>query len=363
LFRFKTVDNSSGVNGYKRIMDFKDSQVDAGLYVHNGRLDFYPVAEATGIAIAPERYVVVVLTRDSSGIVTGYVNGVQQLSFNDASTQDAVIDTNNTLRFFRDNEFGSNPNEASGGAVARVQMYNEPLSAEEVAASFGGSGPPDFGRCVRLGSKTGGFTNSSCSARSETKAGNYEWRRGVTQAAFTLKAGTATLEGASGSRVVCATEAGSGAYSGSTELANVVLRFSGCESTGHKCTTPGLAEGNLESKKLEGILGWESKSSKKVALDLYPPGKTGPFMEYRCVGGVPIIVSGSLLAPIKAHKMAVTFPMKYKAHKGIQKPQHLEGEANDVLTASLNGEATEQVALTTAATLINEEALEINTAF
>lgn len=111
---------------------------------------------------------------------------------------------------------------------------------------------------------------------------------------------------------------------------------------------------------LEGALGWEAKATKKVALDLYPVGETGVFLEYRCIGGVPITVTGSILVPVKADKMAITSTLKYKASKGRQKPEHLEGEPPQVLTASLNGEASEQIGLTATLTQTNEEALEIN---
>jgi Concanavalin A-like lectin/glucanases superfamily len=143
LFRFTTVTKAGGVGGYKRIIDFKHGQSDSGLYIREGFLRFYePYGEGTTV-IHPEEYVVIVLTRDSSGVVTGYVNGVTQFSFDD-STEAAVIDGENTLRFFRDNEPPSPaPGEASAGAVACIQMYDDALTAEQVAAlkscSIGGT--------------------------------------------------------------------------------------------------------------------------------------------------------------------------------------------------------------------------------
>jgi hypothetical protein len=160
--------------------------------------------------------------------------------------------------------------------------------------------------------------------------------------------------------VTCEGESASGEDSATKEVAGVIVSFSGCESSGQKCTTPGLAEGDLETKTLDGTLGWETESSKKVALDLSPVGRTGPFLEYRCVGGAPVTVTGSVLVPVKADKMDLTSALKYVARKGRQKPEHLEGEANDVLTASLNGEVFEPVGVTSTVTLVSEEALEIN---
>lgn len=137
LFRFATV---TGGNGWQRIVDFKDGTSDHGLYVHQGALELYPDARGSTAAIKAEEYAQVALTRDSTGTVAGYVDGAEQFSFDDSSFDDAVIDGNNTLRFFRDNESGAFPGEASPGAVARVRLYDEALTAEQVAALSGNPG-------------------------------------------------------------------------------------------------------------------------------------------------------------------------------------------------------------------------------
>jgi Concanavalin A-like lectin/glucanases superfamily len=133
LFRMASVD---GGDGWERIADFKNGTTDRGLYVHRGALEFYPHASGAGDAIKPEQYVLAVLTRDGAGRVTGYVNGVSQFSFED-TVGDAVIDSNNTLRFFRDNETGGWEGEASSGAVARIRLYAEALTPAQVAALRG----------------------------------------------------------------------------------------------------------------------------------------------------------------------------------------------------------------------------------
>ncbi len=127
LFEFDSVD------GYRRIVDFKNGTSDNGLYVRNGNLEFYPRAVGTGTPIAANTYVQVVLTRNSSGTVVGYVDGSQQFSFSDTSN-DAVIDANNALRFFRDNESNGDTTEHSAGSVARIRLYGGALTASEVGA-------------------------------------------------------------------------------------------------------------------------------------------------------------------------------------------------------------------------------------
>jgi hypothetical protein len=273
---------------------------------------------------------------------------------------------------------GSSPVSVSGavgGLTANTTYKYRLIATNAGGTSYGADrkfttlGAPDFGRCVKVvgeleGTKTvyhGAFKAAACLAASPTKAGKYEWEPGVAKTGFTTrKEGVVTLETPEKRKVTCSTESSGGEIVGTKEVANVVITLTGCESNGQKCTTAGLSEGVLQSKVLEGALGWEAKATKKVALDLYPVGETGVFLEYRCIGGVPITVTGSILVPVKADKMAITSTLTYKASKGRQKPEHLEGEPPDVLTASLNGEASEQIGLTATLTQTNEEALEIN---
>jgi Concanavalin A-like lectin/glucanases superfamily len=128
LFKFAQVTNRP----WQRIVNFQNGTSDRGLYSHQGALELYPYARGTTATIKAEEYVLVVLTRDSAGTVTGYVDGTKQFSYDDSSTDAAVIDANNTLRFFRDNESGGPSGESSAGAVARIQLYDEALTANQV---------------------------------------------------------------------------------------------------------------------------------------------------------------------------------------------------------------------------------------
>ncbi|MFT3746156.1 MAG: SBBP repeat-containing protein [Pyrinomonadaceae bacterium] len=116
------------VSGYRRIFDFKNNTSDSGLYNLNGSLVFFGGVNGSGSPISAGAYVQVVLTRDASKNVTGYVNGVQQFTFVDSGDQ-ALIDTNNRLIFFRDDA----NNEASAGRAARIRLFGCALTAAEVA--------------------------------------------------------------------------------------------------------------------------------------------------------------------------------------------------------------------------------------
>ena len=118
----------SQTSSYRRLADFKNGTSDYGVYVQSGHLYFYPSSSGSSVSISDNTYVQVVLTREANGVVTGYVNGTQQFQFTDTSGI-AIIDGNNSLRFFRDD--GS---EASAGSVARIRIYNGALSATQVAA-------------------------------------------------------------------------------------------------------------------------------------------------------------------------------------------------------------------------------------
>jgi hypothetical protein len=141
LFKFNSND------GYRRILDFKNSSEEPGLYNQDGKLVFYrgngmPSVIGPSVKIPVDTFVQVVLTRDAAKNVTGYVNGEQQFTFADTGDL-ALIDVNNKLIFFRDNNRNG---EASGGSVARIRLYNRVLTTGEVGqleqgrASGGGCG-------------------------------------------------------------------------------------------------------------------------------------------------------------------------------------------------------------------------------
>jgi hypothetical protein len=121
LFRFDTV------SGYRRVVDMKLPSSEAGIYVLNGNLQFYPLAIGSGAPVAASNYVQVVLTRDETNFVRGYVNGVQQFAVADSSQYLVIGGTNYGLRFFIDNG-----GENSGGNVARIRLFNTVLTPEQV---------------------------------------------------------------------------------------------------------------------------------------------------------------------------------------------------------------------------------------
>lgn len=117
------------ISGYRRIIDFANRQSDDGLYSDNGDLAMYDQAEAANPTIAAGHWAQVVLTRSSAGRLKGFVDGVRQFSFDDSSTRLGVVTADNFLGFFRDDG-----TEDTSGAVARIRLYDGPLSESKVAA-------------------------------------------------------------------------------------------------------------------------------------------------------------------------------------------------------------------------------------
>jgi hypothetical protein len=236
-----------------------------------------------------------------------------------------------------------------------------------VAATNASAAAPEFGRCLKAKkvgkAYTGRFSDKACtkevSEAERAKTGKFEWTPGAAKKLQKTAGGKGVLTTVGGLGVHCETEHSTGEYSGTKEVKNVVVTFNGCESAGAKCNTTGSATGELVTKTLEGIVGFEDKATDKTAFDLYPEGKTGLFIEFACVG-LTVAVRGSVLVPITSDKMEQTGTLKYVSTSGHQEVEHFEGEPNDILEASFRGGAYEQSGQTITTTLTNEEALELN---
>jgi Regulator of chromosome condensation (RCC1) repeat len=251
--------------------------------------------------------------------------------------------------------------------------------------SYSASSPPEYGACVKVqadkkGKLTvyhGGFTTATCLEISGTKTGKYEWFPGPpVKAKFTTKLkesttltpAVVTFETVTKTKVVCKGETGTGEYTGTTTVGNVVDTFTGCESQKYKalqkdkCKTAGHAEGELVTSTLEGTLGWENKALKHVANDLFPVGHSGPLLEFSCAG-VPVQVRGSVIVKVASGKMlplTKTETVTFAAAKGKQTPEQFEGGVKDVLESSFGVGAFEQTGLKMTTIQTSEEQLEIN---
>ncbi len=268
------------------------------------------------------------------------------------------------------------------GSPACIKVESEatgtsPTLAQMKGTRYGsgtGVAVPEFGECAGAptkmeGSKTlyeGFFTKNSCTIKSEGSSGagtgKYEWEvEALQKTTFKTAASAVKLESAlKTSKITCTGESGEGEYTGQKSLAALTLKLTGCSRGAEQCTSADAAGGEIVTSTLEGVLGWESITSDKVALALYP--KTGPFMEFKC-GTASISVRGSVIAPVKANKMLSAQALKFKGSKGKQVPESFEDEAKDVLEWSSNGGPYEQAGLSATITQTNPTEVEINSAF
>jgi FG-GAP repeat len=228
--------------------------------------------------------------------------------------------------------------------------------------------PPEYGRCIKVSKGKGQFENGGCTKAGGTKV--YEWYPGAVRTHFTTtikELTTATLQPAKGSKVTCLGETGSGEYTGHKTVGGVILTFTRCERLGEKCSTSQAAEGEIVTKPLEGVLGatklGATSIQNQIGLDLFPVGKTGAVMEFRC-GATPVSVRGSVIGVSTENSMKLTSTLIYAASsKGNQKPESFVGLPKDILEASFNEQPFEQTGLILKALLTNEEKVEVNSVF
>ncbi len=124
------------VNGYVKLVDFRDLADDLGFYVNDGYAYFSTAG--TGGAPAPQfaanAPTHLVLTRDAGGLFRAFVNGVQALSLDDASALATFSAPGAVAFLFQDDvsPFSEDPS----GAVDYVRTYDRALTGAEVAARY-----------------------------------------------------------------------------------------------------------------------------------------------------------------------------------------------------------------------------------
>jgi concanavalin A-like lectin/glucanase superfamily protein len=116
--------------GYRKIIDFSEGASDAGLYLLDGCLTFFPREQDALTRIGSDSYVQIVLTRDAADRVVGYVDGVRQFTFNDRDGL-AKVGGSDGLRFFVDD--ATTIGEHSSGSVSQIRLFDQALTANEVA--------------------------------------------------------------------------------------------------------------------------------------------------------------------------------------------------------------------------------------
>jgi hypothetical protein len=122
------------VDGWNRVIDWKNRTTDDGAYVYYGDLGFYNFSRSDSTTVMAGDYTYFVVTRN--GVTKNlwmYSDAKNEVNFIDA--EDAgVIDTSHVLNFFRDDLIVQN--EASSGTVALLNIYNYLLDSATVKHNF-----------------------------------------------------------------------------------------------------------------------------------------------------------------------------------------------------------------------------------
>jgi hypothetical protein len=179
---------------------------------------------------------------------------------------------------------------------------------------------------------------------------------------FLSTSGAGKLETSNGTVVECSSDKDKGTINGSESAANVLVTFHGCKSSGFACTSASEPSGLITTKELAGLLGYISKTSKTVGLDLAPLTGT-EFVEFNCAGGiVKVKVKGSVIGgvtPINTQSTSGTLTYVKAAGKGKQELTKLEGGAVDLLETSKNGGTAEGSAIETTDTITFHQPTEV----
>ncbi len=346
-----------GITKVKRLLPVEKlaAPEDTPGYVH---LEWQAVPEATGYEVysTPE-------------LTTSFANAADQVATSAGGATEATL--SGTAR----NTYEARPQgEYRWYAVTAIIKGHRRLELNTVRAKpapgepEGPPGPPEIGRCVTKNAGEGKYSSSKCTSTGGKDA--YEWLPGMEKAGVstTLATGAVTLETKGRFKVACTGESSTaGGFHGAKRLEGLTLKLTGCAAASQPCTSSGANAGEIVSGGLNALVGIEklgtSPAKDKAALSFFPPGHKGTIAAFSC-GSTAVVLRGAVLVPVKANKPATTQTLKFKASKGVQKPEAFAGGAAEVLEESTDGGAHyEQAGLTAGLTLKPEETVEFNTAF
>jgi hypothetical protein len=109
------------VESWQKVIDFKNLGADEGLYVYEGRLQFYD--SGIGGEFRPGKQHTARLERDrGTKRVRGFLDGVPVFEFVDGT--DAAVFADERAAFFLDDT--NTADETSAGSVARIRIWDAP---------------------------------------------------------------------------------------------------------------------------------------------------------------------------------------------------------------------------------------------
>jgi len=232
---------------------------------------------------------------------------------------------------------------------------------------------PEFGRCLAIMGRVGGYTNGSCTHASPEKNGKFEWYPGAAKGRFTSqsKAGAKIdFEGVNDVRVACTGQTSTGEYTGPKLEGKVVFRFTGCMTDGLPVSSAGAESGEVLTNPTECELGVLAKGatpqSDKLGLSCAEEAafmwmKWGnPLSPYR----VEWCLRGWWFLTITGNHMQAATKLYSQQSHGVQYWERFEQGPPEPLEASFDGgKSWERAALALHSVQANEEPIEANSVY
>lgn len=206
----------------------------------------------------------------------------------------------------------------------------------------------------------------SAIAASAASAALPEWL-GTFPTDFTSHGGEAVLK-VSTSKIKCASTSDTGQITGA-KTGTMSVTASGCKLSGvDPCNSPGAGAEEMTTATLDMRLGYITKSTKDVGVDLKGLGgaEGNLLAEAECnVEGacLPVKIKGSvvgLITPVNTSTLTFTLNFAENTTTKKQLVEKLEGEAKDTLEVSLNNGVFEEGVEISNDTILTEKDLKVD---
>lgn len=112
------------IGGYRKLISFGNIATDLGLYDLSGELSLFNVANSpVNTDFVAGQFSDVQISRNAAGLVTGYINGVLRLSYDDSTTNYYTPTSGGTGLWFLRDDTDQN-GEQSSGRADYIRIYN-----------------------------------------------------------------------------------------------------------------------------------------------------------------------------------------------------------------------------------------------
>jgi hypothetical protein len=160
-----------------------------------------------------------------------------------------------------------------------------------------------------------------------------EFKPSTAQAFTGTQTGKGLLENSKSEKVECTGGGSPGQIVNATLVGQVVVKFTGCSSSGLACETSGASAKEIRTRTLKGELGETIKGTTTVAVEALEPESGSVEATFTCGGLVPITVKGGVVCEVKpTGKLSLKGELICKGSKGTQEFTGYLGSENGIVT-------------------------------